>query len=50
MTQHYKKAGSLSNVTGQQRVFPGFQAREVADIRCTNAPHGKHALTRMALR
>ena len=31
MTQHYKKAGSLSKVTGQQRVSPGFEAREGAN-------------------
>lgn len=45
MTQYHKKAGSQSKVTGQKRVFPGFEAREVADTLCTNTPHGKHALT-----
>ena len=44
-----KKAGTRNNVRGQQRVSPGCEAREVASALRTNAPYGKHVLTRMAL-
>lgn len=45
MTQHHKKGDAQNKVTGQKRLSPDSEAREVADTLCTNAPYGKCTLT-----